>query len=268
MATSRTPGSTAAMRLRMSVRAMYVGVASPTAAWSAAGAKHARYQSRSPARSSRSKKASSFSGGIQTSGWARSQSDIDVVPHLGAPTIRKLGSRPAMASPQLRRPPRRRQAPAQLVREVVDRHALLAQRVAVADGDRAVLERLVVDGHAERRADLVLAPVALADRAALVVLGLHAAAQRGVHLARDLGQAVLAHDGQDGDLHRREQRAQLEHRALGAAERVLVGGGDEERERGAVRAGGGLDDVRDVALAGRRVEVLELLAAVLRVLGE
>ena len=66
-------------------------------------------------------------------------------------------------------------------RQLVDRDALLRERVAVAHGDRAVLERLVVDRHAQRRADLVLAAVALADRAALVVLGLHlrrAAARR------------------------------------------------------------------------------------------
>src|SRR5262249_11863154 len=43
---------------------------------------------------------------------------------------------------------------------------------------------------------------------------------------------------------------------------------DEERERGAVGAGGRLDHVRDVALLGLRVEVLELLAGELRVLGE
>ena len=66
-----------------------------------------------------------------------------------------------------------------------------AQRVAIAQRHRAVLEALVVDREAERRADLVLAAVALADRAAVVVLGLHARAQRVVHLVRELGLAVL-----------------------------------------------------------------------------
>ena len=73
--------------------------------------------------------------------------------------------------------------------EVVDRDALLGQRVAVAHGDRPVLERLVVDRHAPRRADLVLAAVALADRAALVVLGLH---QRPRSSAGDLARRPRA----------------------------------------------------------------------------
>ena len=41
---------------------------------------------------------------------------------------------------------------------------LLRHRVAVADGDRAVVEGVEVDGDAQRRAHLVLATVAAADR--------------------------------------------------------------------------------------------------------
>ena len=126
----------------------------------------------------------------------------------------------------------------------------------------------MVDRHAVRRADLVLAAVALADRAALVVLGLHPRAQRGDDLPGDLGLAVLPHERQDGDLHRRQARVQLEHGALLAAELVLVVGVDEERERRAVGARRRLDDVRDVALLRLRIEVLELLAGVLGVLRE
>ena len=48
--------------------------------------------------------------------------------------------------------------------------------------------------------------------------------------------------------------------ALLAADLLLAVGVDEERERGAVRAGGRLDDPRDEVLVGRRVEVLEVLA--------
>ena len=147
--------------------------------------------------------------------------------------------------------------------------ALLLQRVAVAHRDGAVLERLVVDGHAPRRADLVLAAVALADRAALVVLGLHVrcAARRAISRA-DLGLAVLAHERQHGRLDRRQARVQLEHGARLALDLLLVVGVDEEGERRAVGAGGRLDDVRDVALARLLVEVLELLARVLGVLGQ
>ena len=42
--------------------------------------------------------------------------------------------------------------------------------VALADGDRAVLQRVEVDGDAERGADLVLAAVAAADGLRLVVV--------------------------------------------------------------------------------------------------
>jgi len=45
----------------------------------------------------------------------------------------------------------------------------LGHVVAVADRDRAVGERLEVDGDAGERADLVLPPVAAADRLGLVV---------------------------------------------------------------------------------------------------
>src|SRR5439155_18222248 len=83
-----------------------------------------------------------------------------------------------LLSLKLWRCPRRRQTTLDLLGDALDRHALLCQRVAVAQRHRAILDRLVVDRQAERRPDLVLAPVALADRAALVVLRLHPRAQQ------------------------------------------------------------------------------------------
>src|SRR5688500_6278600 len=97
-------------------RSMYVGVASPTAGSSRAGAKQARYQSTSSARCVRSKNASSFSGGSQTCGWSRRYAAIDDVPDFIAPTIRKFGSRPAATAGTLRR----RAALGLLLLEVVD----------------------------------------------------------------------------------------------------------------------------------------------------
>src|SRR5207247_3574643 len=52
--------------------------------------------------------------------------------------------------------------------ELGDRHADLGHRVALADRDRAIDERVEVDGHAERGSDLVLPPRAAADRLGLV----------------------------------------------------------------------------------------------------
>ena len=117
-------------------------------------------------------------------------------------------------------------------------------------------------------ADLVLAAVALADRAALVELGGEAAAQVAEDLARLLRHPLLGDEREDGDLDRRQARVQAQHGALAALDLLDLVGVDEEGERGAVGAGGGLDHVRDVALFGLLVEVLELLAAELGVLGE
>src|SRR3569833_195713 len=61
--------------------------------------------------------------------------------------------------------------------DAADRHPVLGERGAVADGDRLVLERLLVDRERPRRPDLVLAAVALADLPALVVLDRPALAQ-------------------------------------------------------------------------------------------
>src|SRR6478736_1809902 len=106
--------------------------------------------------------------------------------------------------------PRRVDAPLDLLGEALDLKALLRERVAVAQRDRAVLQCLMVDRHAERRADLVLAAVAPADRAALVVLALHPPPDLPVHLARKLGLAVLRDKGEDGHLHGREAGVQAQ----------------------------------------------------------
>ena len=61
---------------------------------------------------------------------------------------------------------------------------------------------------------------------------------------------------------------QAQHRALAARHLLLVEGVHHEGERAAVRARGGLDHVRDVALARRRIDVVELLARKLGVTAE
>ncbi len=125
----------------------------------------------------------------------------------------------------------------------------------------------MIDRHRPRGADLVLAPVAPADRAALVVLGLHAA--RGaapVDLRASSGWPSLRTSGSTATLTGASARVQPQHGARLALDLLLVVGVDEEREHRPVGAGGRLDHVRDVALAGRAVDVLELLPRVLGVL--
>ncbi len=142
------------------------------------------------------------------------------------------------------------------------------ERVAVAQGHRAVLDALVVDRQAEGRADLIVSAVALADRAALVVLGLRQHAHGFVDLARELRLAVLADQRQHRRLDRRQAGVQAQHRPLLALDLLLVIRVHEKRERRPIRARGRLDHVRHVALAAGLVEVLELLPGELRVLGQ
>src|SRR5207248_4278761 len=92
----------------------------------------------------------------------------------------------APGSAELRRAPRRGQAGLELGAQMIYRDPHLVERVAVAQRDGAAVERLVVDGHAPRPPDLVLAAVALAGRGPLVVFGGHPLAQVLVYLARDL----------------------------------------------------------------------------------
>jgi hypothetical protein len=58
---------------------------------------------------------------------------------------------------------------------------------------------------------------------------------------------------------------QAQHRARLAVDDVLIIGVDQKGERGAVRSGGRLDDVREVVLARLLVEEAQVLAAELGV---
>jgi hypothetical protein len=145
----------------------------------------------------------------------------------------------------------------------------LRERVAVPHRDRLVLERLIVDRERERRPDLILAPVAAADRAAVVVLGAVAAAELFVECARTPHHVLVAADEREHRrLHGRHQRVETEHGAVALRHHLLVVGVDEQRHEDPLDAHGRLDHVRDVALAALRVDVLELRRRVARVLGE
>ena len=64
-------------------------------------------------------------------------------------------------------------------RDAVEADPLLGHRVALAHGDRVVVEGLEVDGDAVRRTDLVLAAVAATDGAGVVELDVPVAPQLG-----------------------------------------------------------------------------------------
>jgi len=82
------------------------------------------------------------------------------------------------------------------VRDEIDyREPHLLGRVAIADRHLIVLEALEVDGHAEGRADLVLAPVAPADRLGLVEFAHEMALKAVQDISRKSRESVLLGEG-------------------------------------------------------------------------
>src|SRR5829696_6963242 len=142
--------------------------------------------------------------------------------------------------------------------------ALLTPGVAVADGDGLVFERLVIDGDAEGRADLVLAGVELADAARVVVDGAH----RGLQLLPDALRhrddlGLVLREREHGDLDGRELWVQTQnHPLLALVGRLLGVGVHQDGEHRAVDPGRGLDDVGVVTLLRRLVEVGEVVRRV------
>src|SRR5207247_10873900 len=61
----------------------------------------------------------------------------------------------------------------QIAVQGVYRDTILEHRIAVANGDLIIFERLMINGHAKRSADLVLPCVALSDIDAVVEVGAH-----------------------------------------------------------------------------------------------
>src|SRR3954470_10567218 len=130
------------------------------------------------------------------------------------------------------------------------RQPLLRQRVPLTNGDRVVLERLVVDGERPRRADLVLPAVTPSDLPAVVVLDHVLLAKLGLQSTRLADHLlVLRDERQDGGLHRRDLGMKAQHGAVTVGDDLLVVAVDEHRHEDALDADGRLDDVRGVSLA-------------------
>src|SRR3989442_6689862 len=144
-----------------------------------------------------------------------------------------------------------------------DGNADLRHRVPLADRHLTIVERREVHGHAERRADLVLAPVAATDRLRLVIRRHPVRPDEVPDLAGKRRQALVLGEGQDRDLVRRDLRPEAQHDADALLVRLLVVRRAEDGVRRTVRADGGLDDVRNEAFVTHVVEVLELLPRVL-----
>ena len=146
------------------------------------------------------------------------------------------------------------EAGGEVVLHLVQGHPLLGHRVALADGDRLVVQGVEVDGDAVRRADLVLATVAAADRLGVVEVGVPAARGARPRDPAPSAKRLVAGQRQHRDLDRRQPRVEpqhgaLVHPALGVGGLVLDVGLDQERHQRAGQTGRGLDHVRHVPLA-------------------
>src|SRR6056297_4005396 len=132
--------------------------------------------------------------------------------------------------------------------QLVDRDPHLLGGVAVAHGDGAVVERIEVDGDGERRADLVLTSIPLADVLGLVVVDHVPVREQRSDLVGERGERVLLRQRQHGHLVWCETRVQAQHGALLVVDHVLVVGGEQEGGHGAGCTGSRFDHVGHVPL--------------------
>src|SRR5919201_305885 len=172
---------------------------------------------------------------------------------VSAPRPRQASPPPRdLAAPlaRLRRRPRTRERVVEPRADAADRQTLLCQRIAVPHRHRLVVQRLLVDREGERRADLVLRPVAPADRPAVVVLHAGAAAQllvQGPGSGRHLLALTDQREHRRG--HGRHLGMQAQDDALAVGDDLLVVRVDEQRDEDPLDAHGRLDHVRHVPLA-------------------
>ena len=80
--------------------------------------------------------------------------------------------------------------------EVSDVYALLLHRVAIAQGNCIVLQRLVIDSHTERRADSILTAVTLTNLILLLVLAVEVELEVVDNLTSLLWQTILLGEGE------------------------------------------------------------------------
>src|SRR3989442_630099 len=114
----------------------------------------------------------------------------------------------------------------------------LLLRVPLSDRDALPFEGVVVHGHGERRPNLVHSRIPAADRSGVVKERREAPLQLRVDALRVLRDAVLVHEGENGDGDRREPRRQPQDRSLPFVERQV-----EERPHIAIDAERELEDI-------------------------
>src|SRR5699024_3746931 len=106
------------------------------------------------------------------------------------------------------------QALGEVALHLVQRHPLLGHRVTLPYRHGLILEGVEVDRDAVRRAYLVLAPVAPADRLRVVELDVPVLAQGGSEVTGLRRQVLVARQRQHGGLHRCQPWVELQHGPL------------------------------------------------------
>src|SRR5207248_4320240 len=155
---------------------------------------------------------------------------------------------------------------------LVHRQTNLRHAVAFAHRHRLVFQRLEINGHTERRADLILAAIAAANIRHVVVLRDHHAFQAVMQALGRCDQLFLVLlQGQHGHLDGREPGIEVQHGAplfILARWRLFLVSINQQVEEGAVYAPRGLDDPGNVALLGFGIGIAQILAANLAVTRE
>ena len=106
-----------------------------------------------------------------------------------------------------------------------DRYPDLLHGIALTDSDRGILEGVEVDGDAEGRPELVLTPIATADRLGLIEIAHEMGLQQPQHLTGQRHEVVLLREGKHRHLVGREAGMEPQHSAGLAPHLLLVVGG-------------------------------------------
>ena len=150
-----------------------------------------------------------------------------------------------------------------------DRNTNLLHSVAVTNGNAAVGLGLKVVGYAKRGTDLVLTAITLTDRTGFVEVGHEVLRKLGVNLHSLIGE--LLGEGKYRNLEGRDSGMEAHYDAgvvLLCVDNFLVICFNKKRESHTVSTERGLDNVGDITLVGFGIEVSEILAGMLDVLGE
>ena len=131
-----------------------------------------------------------------------------------------------------------------------------------------------VKGDAERRADLILAAVTLADGAGLVVIAHELLAELLIQLERGAGEDLLLAERENGALERGERRVQMQHGAhvvialLILPDDLFIIRVAQNGEDGTLNAEGRLDNIGDVMLVLILIVIGQILTGDGLVLGQ